>query len=312
MNVRPENAKTPLDEVMLAMDVVDTLRHRQDLVARELGGKNRKARMIERLRKIYRDQGIEVPDNILKEGVAALEENRFIYKPPESGFKRNLALIYVTRRRWGKLVTGIGVVAVLALGAYFYAYLPYKANQTARAQIELSETMPTDMQALFNTIFEETKVQSAVIEARALLVSGKTAASEGRRAAAQNALNRLRDIRDRLRQSYSLRIVNREGVKSGFWTFPKVNQNATNYYIVVEAIARNGKALTLPIVNEETGNVERVSLWGLRVPKSVYNSVSRDKRDDGIIQRNMVGQKQVGYLDPVYTIPVLGGAVTRW
>ena len=77
MNVRPDDAKTPLDEVMLAMDVVDTLRHRQDLVARELGGKNRQKRMIEKLRTIYKDQGIEVPERILKEGVAALEENRF-------------------------------------------------------------------------------------------------------------------------------------------------------------------------------------------------------------------------------------------
>jgi len=312
MNVRPDESKQPLDEVMLAMDVVDTLRHQQDLVARELGGGARKTRLIERLRALYRDQGIEVPENILKEGVAALEENRFVYKPPEPGFKRSIALLYVSRGRWGKLVTGIGAAIILVMSAYFFAYLPYKANQAASARIELSETMPSDMQALYNTIFEETKVQSAVIEAKSLLESGKTAASEGRRTEAQDAINRLRDIRDKLRQSYSLRVVNREGVKSGFWTFPKVNQNATNYYIVVEAIDKNGKALSLPIANEETGQVERVSIWGLRVPKSVYDSIRKDKLDDGIIERNMVGQKQAGYLDPSYTIPVLGGTVTRW
>ncbi len=312
MNVRPDENKQPLDEVMLAMDVVDTLRHQQDLVTREMGGGARKTRLIKRLRALYRDQGIEVPDNILEEGVAALEENRFVYKPPEPGFKRSMALLYVSRGRWGRLAVGIIAALVLVMSAYFLAYLPYKASQAASARIELSETMPAQMQALYNTIFEETKVQSAVVEAKSLLESGKTAASEGRRTEAQNAINQLREIRDRLRQSYSLRVVNREGVKSGFWTFPKVNQNATNYYIVVEAIDRNGKALVLPIANEETGQVERVSIWGLRVPKSVYDAIGKDKLDDGIIERNMVGQKQAGYLDPNYTIPVLGGTVTRW
>jgi len=53
-------------------------------------------------------------------------------------------------------------------------------------------------------------------------------------------------------------------------------------------------------------------MWGVRVPESVYRSVETDKRDDGIIQRNIVGIKQYGFLDVDYTVPVLGGAVTRW
>ena len=71
-----QTSKAPLDDVMLAMDVVDTLRHEQNLVARELGATSREAELIERLRKIYRDQGIEVPDHILKEGVKAFAEKR--------------------------------------------------------------------------------------------------------------------------------------------------------------------------------------------------------------------------------------------
>ncbi len=80
----------PLDEVMLAMDVVDTLRHRQDLVTRELDGTAREGQLIERLREVYRQQGIEVPDHILKEGVSALAESRFVYDPPPPGFNTSL------------------------------------------------------------------------------------------------------------------------------------------------------------------------------------------------------------------------------
>ena len=62
----------PLNDLMLAMDVVDTLRHGETLVERELSAEDRRKRMIERLREIYRQQGITVPDRVLAEGVAAL------------------------------------------------------------------------------------------------------------------------------------------------------------------------------------------------------------------------------------------------
>ena len=43
----------PLDEVMLAMDVVDTLRHRELLVARELAGEDRDAALKKQLKEAH-------------------------------------------------------------------------------------------------------------------------------------------------------------------------------------------------------------------------------------------------------------------
>jgi len=302
----------PLSEVMLAMDVVDTLRYRQDLALREIKGGERKSRMIERLRTVYKEQGIDVPDRILLEGVDALEEGRFTYEPASNGFKRSLAQLYVSRSKWAKWVIGTTLAVILSISAYFFAYIPFQQNQAETARIELGEQMPKQMQELFQTIFNETKIQTAVTSARAILKRGQAAAREGDRIEAQSALTGLTEIRDQLRASYSLRVVNRDGVQSGFWTFPEVNRDATNYYIVVEAIDKNGETLKLPIANEETGRIETVALWGLRVPEFVYNSVGADKRDDGIIQRNIIGQKEAGFLDINYAIPVSGGAVTRW
>jgi hypothetical protein len=48
------------------------------------------------------------------------------------------------------------------------------------------------------------------------------------------------------------------------------------------------------------------------VPETVYRAVEADKKDDGIIQRNIMGIKDFGYLEPSYLVDVLGGAVTRW
>lgn len=312
MNTQTKDTKAPLDEVMMAMDVVDTLRHRQDLVLREMGGEAKEHRLIERLRDIYSQQGIEVPDHILREGVAALEQDRFVYDPAPASFGRWLAERYVSRLKWGRPVLIGLIVAVLALGAYFLAYLPYQAAQERQAQVELSEIMPAEMQALYDTIYNETKVQSAVAEAQSALTRGQTAAAEGDRETANAAITRLTDIRDTLRLEYNLRVVNRDGVRSGFWTFPDVNEAATNHYIVVEAVTDNGDILDLPILNEENNEIETVNMWGLRVPEQVYDAVAADKQNDGIIQTDLVGVKEAGYLDVKYAFPVLGGAVTQW
>jgi hypothetical protein len=302
----------PLDEVMLAMDVVDTLRHRQDLATRELAGVTREQQLIDKLRDIYHQQGIEVPDHILKEGVAALQESRFVYDPPKPGLGTTLARLYVGRKRWGK-PAGAVLLALLALGVgYFGIWQPYRHGVAEAARIELEEGLPAQLDDLYQTIFEETKVQQAVVDAEALRTRGKTYAAEGDGAAAEKALADLTALRDELRLEYTVRVVNRADSQSGFWVIPDSNTDATNYYIVVEAIDPNGNRQRLPIANEENGEVEVVDTWGLRVPENVYQSVEADRLDDGIIQRSQVGRKRFGYLDIAYSLPVLGGAVTRW
>jgi len=302
----------PLDEVMLAMDVVDTLRHRQDLVDRELDADTREKQLIAKLREIYHQQGIEVTDAVLKEGVAALNESRFVYTPPKPSLATGLARLYVSRGRWGRWALGIALVLIVVLGGYFLAFRPWQAAQAESARQELAQGLPAQMDALYQTVFNETKVQQAVTEADALRQRGKAAAGEGDRAGAEAAIQRLTALRDTLRLDYTIKVVNREDQQSGFWTFPKINTEATNYYLVVEALDADGKALSLPVLNEETGETETVSIWGIRVPEAVYNSIAADKRDDGIIEHNIVGIKQFGFLDVDYVIPVLGGAVTRW
>lgn len=304
--------KAPLSDVMLAMDVVDTLRHNQDLVARELNGESREAQLIEKLRQIYHQQGIEVSDEVLREGVAALAQSRFAYTPPAPSLAVSLARLYVGRKRWLPAMFAISLLLIVGFGGYFLVWKPYQDGQAERARIELAEGLPAQMDALYKTIFEETKVQTASRQAEEIRDRGKRAAAEGDRAGAETAIADLTQIRDTLRQDYQLRVVSRDGVKSGFWTFPEINTDATNYYIVVEAIDSNGNALSLPILNEENNVTETVNIWGIRVPEAVYRGVEADKRDDGIIQRNIAGIKTYGYLEPEYLMQVLGGAVTRW
>ena len=302
----------PLDDVMLAMDVVDTLRHRQDLVVRELDGAAREKQLIEKLRDIYHQQGIEVPDHILKEGVAALAESRFVYDPPRPGLATSLARLYVSRKRWGPAAIALALVLVVGLIGYFGVYRPMAAGQAEAARIELAETLPAQMNTIYDTIFEETKVQQAVVEAEELRTRGKAAAREGNRAGALEAIAGLTAIRDTLRLDYQLVIVSRPGEDSAVWRFPDSNTDAANYYLIVEALDEDRNPINLPILNEETGKVASVDKWGLRVPEAVYRAVEADKGDDGIIQRNVVGLKEYGFLEVNYAVQTLGGMITEW
>lgn len=110
--------KAPLDEVMMAMDVVDTLRHQKLLVDRELNSDEREQRLIERLRKLYASQGIEVPDSILAEGVKALDEDRFTYQPRAHGIQTALARIYIDRGRWARRIGLLMLAVLLGWGAW--------------------------------------------------------------------------------------------------------------------------------------------------------------------------------------------------
>ncbi len=122
--------KIGLDEVMLAMDVVDTLRHEQDLVARELASEARDQALVAKVKQMYAAQGLEVSDEVIAAGVAALQENRFAYQPPPRGPAR-LAHLYVMRNRLAK---GAAVLAAGLIGIFTYYQFAFVAPEERQRQ----------------------------------------------------------------------------------------------------------------------------------------------------------------------------------
>lgn len=112
-------AAPPLDELMLAMDVVDTLRHERQLVEDVLAAGDRDRQFIEHLRQIYASQGIAVAEDVLAQGVDALRKDRFAYVAPAPGVGRSLQVAYVTRGRWGRYVLAVLAAGVAAAVAAF-------------------------------------------------------------------------------------------------------------------------------------------------------------------------------------------------
>lgn len=301
-----------LDDLMIAMDVVDTLRHREGLVRRELSEEDREAELIERLRKIYKDQGIAVPDSVLADGVKALKESRFVYTPPPAGWKRTLLTLWARRDMFGKRAAAL--VALVAAGLTGYHVLVTRPAQLAdqRARVEITETIPKALRQAHADVLAVSSDDAAKKKADALLADGERLVRSGDRAGANKVSGELAALRDELTREYTLTIVSRPGESTGVWRRPPGNSAARNYYIIVEAIASNGRKLSLPIRNEESGATETVTKFGVRVPQNVFEAVAQDKRDDGIVQRNRLGIKRRGMLAVEYQLPSDGGFITKW
>lgn len=366
--------KPALDDLMLAMDIVDTLRHDMRIAERELGDDERRAALKKRLREIYSSQGIDVPDDILEDGVKALEQDRFTYTSKASGLSATLARIYVERGAWARrfgllLLLGLAVWA----GWYFGVERP-RLQREAAVQAELAKgaadldgltreigaltnapdllrqaealavegkkavaaadrtgvkkalqgleavkaeaaeiaALPARLDRTVASIKAETQDQAALAQLAGLEARGRKAIAAFDLAAAKDAASAMDALLSTLRQVYDIRIVQEEGAPSGVWRIPNVNEDARNYYLIVDAVTPDGKTVALPILNEETKKTVAASRWGIRVDKALFDAVRRDKGDDGIIQNDKVAQKKRGAAEPEWLIPAPTGAITEW
>ena len=299
-----DNPAAELDEVMLAMDVVDTIRHRELIVERELNSEERREKLIERLKSLYAAQGLEVSDHVLAKGVEALEEDRFAYDPPESGFQTWLAHRYVNRGRWGKPLLAVLAIAVAVFVAWQLMVVRPEAARIAG--------LPLELQTSFETVIAAASTETAVERANDLLTSGSAALDRGDTDGAAEAIDGLRSLEVMLEQRYELHIVSRPGELSGVWRVPDANPSARNYYLIVEAIDDDGNVLSMPVRNEEDGKIYTVDKWGIRVDREIFERVAADKSDDGILQDYVLGTKERGTLQPDYRVPTTGAAIVSW
>ena len=301
-----------LDDIMIAMDVVDTLRHRDDLVRRELSDEARESELIARLRQIYRDQGIEVPDHVLADGVKALKDSRFVYTPPPASWKRTLLTLWTKRETHGKRL-GVALAVLIAVSGGYYVLVSRPAKLSAeRARLEITETLPKALRQAHADVMAVASDDAAKQKAATLLADGERAISSRDRAAMSKIGEDLSALRDELTREYTLTFVSRPGESSGVWRRPPRGSQARNYYLVVEPLAPDGRKLSIPVRNEETGAVEIVAKFGVRVPQATFEMVAQDKRDDGIIQNNRFGVKRRGVLAVDYQMPFDGGFITKW
>jgi hypothetical protein len=301
-----------LDELMMAMDVVDTIRHSELVVERELAQGDRDASLRARLREIYRGQGLEVSDAAIDQGIKALRESRFAYTPPAPGLGRSLALFWIRRGVYGRWAGSALVVATALWGINYFGFELPRQRAVEQARIELSEELPRALKEAAGAARVETRDPAVIAQIDGLERDGQAALARGDVTVARTSVAFLIELRDRLVSTYVVNVVSGQNETSGVWRVPDNNPGARNYYLIVEAVRPDGTRQSVKVLNEETGKSETVTRWGVRVPESFFQSIRDDKVDNGIIEKNPVGTKARGELDPRYVFAKEGGAITSW
>jgi len=301
-----------LDEVLVAMDVVDTLRHRDQIFLREIDKVGREDDLVERLNEIYAAQGMDVPEGTIREGVRAMAEKRFEHTPAKPGFLRRLAIIYITRERWWKPVAGAFAALAVVGGTYQVGVAMPRAAAERAIVTDLTQTLPAELDAAHAAVMQVATTDTGEARARALLLAGQNAIEDEDREAARAAVADLTALRREIASEYRVRVVNDPGDLSGFWREHDDIPGGQSFYLVVEAVDPLGNVVEVTVTDEETGETRRVERWGQRVSRTVFEGVAADKRDDAIIQDAVIGGKSPGALEATFSVSTPGGAVTVW
>lgn len=303
---------------MLAMDVVDTLRHEQRLVERALDSEAREAELIERVRRAYAAQGIEVSEAMVVEGVKALAEREFEYVAPEPGFRTRILTAWVRRRRIG------GTLAVIALlaGSIWAAWWGFVERPRAQAQaaalvaeqqrLATIAELPDRLERVADAARDAAATDPARAAVETLINNADTALKLQRVEETERLVQELEALTTFLRTVLTVRIVSRPGERTGVIRTPVDRDDVDNYYLIVEALDANNRPVAVDIQSEEDGSTRKVSMWGIRVNATTFNRIRRDKEDDGIVQASAAGDKPAGALRIRYSLANEGGTIYNW
>ena len=108
-----------------------------------------------------------------------------------------------------------------------------------------------------------------------------------------SATTALIQLSQRLNQQYVVRIVDQANERSG--VFRNFDGKLSGHYLIVEAITETGERVPRVVENSEDGTRSRVRKWGEQVPEAIYNSVGKDKGDDGVIDQRIFARKRRGH-----------------
>ena len=265
----------------------------------------------------------ELPDElrplVRRQGIAVTHEG---FPRDMDGLERDIRALVKGRTRSGLVASGLVAVSLvvgLAVAAprlgvsipWLDSNAQIKSDMDKEKERKRAEAQATLRQAHAD-VMAVANDEAAKQRAAALLTDGEQAIRSGDRDAMTRISADLAALRDQLTREYTLTIVSRPGESSGVWRRPPGSSQARNYYVIVEPLAPDGTSVSIPVRNEETGALETVSKFGVRVPEQTYQTVSRDKTDDGIVQNNRFGVKRRGVLLADYLMPFDGGFITKW
>ena len=305
----PDSPNTEdLQDVMRAMDTIDELRHANRLVERAMQAGDRKSQLIDRLRDIYAEQGVDVSDTVIEQGVAALDAQRFTYRRSGGSWQRLIARIYIQRSRWWKPLT-LAMLAAVALWwtAGLQRQLPMR---TAPSMLGV-ELRKQYVQAVSAADWAADGMQY-MNRIDALNHEGKTALDRGDHQGASQALQKLERLNDHVNATYRLQIV-LEPDQPFVVTRPGPALGVPPaYYLLVEPVNNLGWPVEVDVFSQDTGQRERVMRYGQQISAELAQRLEAEFAANGRPASRTVGHKQSGAFAPRFDIDVQRRVITQW
>ena len=300
---------------MLAMDVVDTLRHRERLVERELNEEVREEQLIERLRALYKSQGIEVPDSIIARGrqgaqgeplrLYAAQTELLARTPGERSGSGARLMANGSRRARAVIASSLASISI--------GVVRPREQAAEAARIEIAETLPRAADGGAPGGRRGNAGRECARAGRCHARPGPGRA-RSRQCGGQRARRSPSSTGWRLCCGRNTCCASPGGPQdqTGFFReHPSFSGRA--YFVVVDAVDRAAIRCSLPIRNDETNQTETVSRFAVRVPIETFDAVRNDKAAERHrAERAAWLRNGAAISSPSSGCRSLEGRITRW
>lgn len=332
-----------MHDMLRIMDVASALRRERETAESVLDVATAKAKLRDRLLATASAAGEPVTAAEVDAAIEQYFRQQHEYRDPPAGWGRFWANVWVMRRVLAAvaIVLVVAVVGITLLASSMANQFgqPPTPRQSPTPVVDATPAQQPQPQAVPQPLPPPvselatawTRFQQDAAAARALCadddargrVQRVVAAAEAAHGA--NDLPRLRKqaaelaaLVARLDEEYTVTIVSRPGEKSGVDRYDDRGR-LSGYYLIVEAIAPDGRALPRPIKNAETQRTETVTKWGELVDSAVWERVVADKQADGVVDDAAFARKERGRHDETTVFEGSAGKplrrgrqITRW
>jgi len=303
-NTMISTPSTPLpdDQLQIAdmvriLDVAAEMRSDREMASREFAVDETKQLLRERLLESSRLTGDSATPEEIDAAIEHYYQSLYTFREPTWSFSVALAHLYVRRVRLA--LATVGVVLAVAVGWLLFNPSSGWLSPSARYESQLQATVH-DVQSLATSLQSEAVDPQATLLIQEQVARLNVAVEKRDLATVQAVRQQLLQWQTILEEEYEVRVVSDPKAKSGMDRYftDRSGKRVSGYYLIVEAHTADGRVVSRPVKNAETGRTETVKIWGESVPDEVWERIKADKKSDGILDETLFSVKKRGYLAP--------------
>lgn len=143
------------------------------------------------------------------------------------------------------------------------------------------------------------------------LATIKAYAEAGDKSSMQNAVDKLNSYYTLFKSPAKMEIYVGDDNKSGVErTFD--SSGSKKWYLIVQVKGYDNHVMSYPVLDQESGKVVNAKIFGIEVPRAVYQKVGSEKKSTGMIKQRIVATKDANTMQFNNKISVNDGFITNW